>query len=167
MNEQPQDGVSVVSEISVYQGGSGGLHFFVALGWGTLAGTLGLGAAIILMELPNVPLFDILGGGLFLSIVVGLFTLAGLVMIGLPVTFMLFITEAENQFLYAALGAFAGFAAMMVLFGQSARFGPEELLFAGPGGLAGGASAWRWGGWREALAISRQNDPTPNHQPED
>lgn len=167
MNEQPQDGVSVISETSVYEGGSGGLHFFVALGWGTLAGTLGLGAAIILMEFPNVPLFDILGGGLFLSIVVGFFTLAGLVMIGLPVTFILMVVEQEYQLLYTALGAFAGFAALQFLFAPGLGADLEQLLFAASGGLAGGASAWRWGGWREALAIAREHDPIPDPQPED
>ncbi|MBX7528448.1 hypothetical protein [Qipengyuania vesicularis] len=166
MNEQPQDGVSVISEISVYQGSPGVLHFAAALGWGTLAGTLSLTVAIILITLPSTAP-GLLSGIVFLGVIVGLFTLAGMVVIGLPATFILSVVEEEHQFLYAAIGAFSGFAAMMILFGRSSSPGFEELLFAGPGGLAGGASAWRWGGWREALAISRQSDPIHNHQPED
>ena len=167
MSKQPEEGVSGISEIAVYQGISGGLHFAAALGWGTLAGTLGLMAAILMLEFPNVRIFEILGGGIFVSIFVGLFTLAGLVVIGLPVTLILLIAEAEHQVLYAFLGVISGFAALLLLVGQGTGAGIEEFLFASAGGLAGFASAWRWGGWREEKAAARENDTIPDHQLED
>lgn len=171
MNEQPQDRVSVISEISVYEGGSNGGHFAAALGWGTLVGTLSLIAAMFIIALSSPQGLWMIGSlaalTLIFSIFVGLFTLAGLISIGLPVTLILSISDEEHQLIYAAIGTFSGFAVMLILFGQGSAAGPEELLFAVPGGLAGGAAAWRWGGWREALAISRQNSPIPNPQPED
>ena len=171
MDEQAQEGVSVISEISGYQSGSAGMHFAAALGWGTAAGTLALIISIALAAVSGPPSIGAAASMLLafhvFGIVVGLFTLAGMIAIGLPITLFLYLTRCENQVLYAAIGGFAGFVMMLAIFNQGSRIEFAEFAFGAAGGLAGGASGWRWGGWREALAIAREQNPIPNPQPED
>ena len=158
MTNELQDEISEIPEITEYEPGQGGVHFIAALGWGSLAGTGGLMVAIALLELPGANLADLFGGMIFVSIFVAMFSLAGMVVIGLPVTLLLRAVGEERQVLYAVLGAVAGFAVLAVMM-EFPRYGiTEELILPGSGALAGFASAWRWGRWREQVATARQQE---------
>lgn len=156
MTDEMHEPISEISEMAEYESGQGGVHFAAALGWGSLAGTGGLMAAIVLLELPGVNLVSLFGGMIFVSVFVAIFNLAGMVVIGLPVTYLLRAIGEEHQVLYGLLGAVAGFAILAVMM-EFPRYGiTEELILPGSGALAGFASGWRWGGWREQVATARQ-----------
>ena len=151
MYDHPRNDVSPISEIPVINGVG---HFAAALGWGVLAGTAALGFWLLIFADFDIDLGEIVGVLLFLSIFVGAFTLAGMVVIGLPTTFILRTVGQENASLYAALGAIAGFLVLAVLFDSPAN--PEWIYLPASGALAGFACAWRWGRWRERVARTRQ-----------
>ncbi|WP_394730552.1 hypothetical protein [Altererythrobacter sp. GH1-8] len=158
MLEEPQERVSEITEISDRRGLSGLGNFIAAWIWGTLAGTASLVAGFAFMEGGVTSMMDLVGGIVAFGIFVGIYAAAGMVLIGLPITALLRAIEMEAAWLYSGFGAFAGLLILWVLFGNSSTDVSEILLFVLPGMLAGLASAYRWGRWREGIAKARQTE---------
>lgn len=155
MDNQPQQLVSVVSEIPDLVRQPAHFHFVAALFWGTTAATLTVLLPFAGWD-PMQALANIVGGMFFVGIFAGLFTLAGMLAIGLPTTALLRAVNAEHRFAYAAIGGVAGLSITAISFQLPPRFDVEALVFPSAGGLAGFTAALRWGRWREALARYRQ-----------
>lgn len=162
MNEdEPLDEVSDISEMPVTFAAG---HFLAALCWGTLSGMGVIIAALIIGSGFDFDLDDI-SYAIGILGVVGLFvagfTFAGLVIIGLPLTLVLRRMQMESAALYASIGAITGFLILVTIFAP--HDDPLELAFSLIGAVAGGASAYRWGRWRDAIAEHRESK-TPNRR---
>ena len=160
MTEQPQEPISEITETSDIIRSKGNSHFAAAMGWGTLVGTGILVTTILaplLVPLEGIDGFRIgLWALVFAVFVVGLFTLSGMLLIGLPVTFLLRAIDCEYRALYAVLGAVAGFTVLAVMM-EFPRYGRwEEIILPTSGALAGLASAYRWGRWRQDVAEAKR-----------
>ena len=162
-NELPKS-VSELSEIPDFVKEPPAVHFGAALLWGALTGavTVVVPLAISTPENAAVTLF---AGLFFMTIGTSLFTLIGMLAIGLPVTVLLKFAHAEHRYLYAGIGFFAGSGFQAVVLDVSWRYEPEAVIFLVAGGLAGFAAALRWGRWREALAHYRQRLAEQEAQP--
>ena len=101
----------------------------------------------------------------WVAIFVAAFSLAGMVLIGLPLTFLLRTIEQETAATYAALGAIAGFLVLAVTFELPRHADLELLWFPAIGAFAGWAAARRWGRWREAVARMRHLQPEEHSAP--
>ena len=158
MNEdEPLDRVSEISEMPVTFAIG---HFLASLCWGTLAGSGALLGTLIIasgfdFDMDNIS--NSLGILWVVGVIVGIFTLAGLVIIGLPLTLGLRQLKKESAMLYTGIGATAGFLIIAVMFEANTK--PEALAFALIGAVAGGACAYRWGRWREELAAQQISAP--------
>ena len=148
MTDELRNRISEFPEISEYGGRGGGVHFVAALGWGTLAGMIGLAAMLAHLEWPGVNLPELVFGLFLYVALVAVFNFAGMVLIGLPTTFVLRALKLEHATLYAILGAISGFLALAFLFDVLWMDDLTRLALPGSGALAGFASAWRWGRWR-------------------
>ena len=80
---------------------------------------------------------------------------------------LLKVMRCEHALLYAVIGAVAAAPLLsLVFFWDSTRvfdFGEDEWI---PATIAGGASAFRWGRWRQRLAARAAEDrkrPNPIH----
>ena len=164
MMAQSRDGISENTEMPDMAVTNEGVRFAAAIGWGTLTGTLALMAAIFIQESASVPLVEFFAAMLIFSVFVAGFTFAGMLVIGLPITFALRGLGWEYGWLYAALGAISGFLILAILFDRPANATSEVLWFSAPGALAGFASALSWGLWREKRSAFR--DQRSNHAPE-
>ena len=155
MNPEIHESISEFTEISDAALQPVGLHFAASIGWGALAGTLSLGIPLIVSAYFS----ELVPGGLLLAVFVfvsaAMVTLAGALVIGLPVTALLKALRAEWAFLYAGVGAVAGLACTAPL-DVGSPFALESLAFVGSFGAAGCATGYRWGRWREALALYRE-----------
>lgn len=156
-----------VSEITEIPEGFGLGHFLAALCWGTLAGTGSMVLALMIASGFDFTLYSIgaaLGILWLVGLVVAVFTLAGLLIVGLPLTLVLRLIEEESAALYAAIGAIAGFAIMAIIF--EAHEDALAFAFSLVGAIAGGACAYRWGRWREAVVAHRlSKTPTRRTNP--
>lgn len=155
MNNEMRELSSEISEIPDFVREPRYFHFIASVGWGMSAATLAVIVPLALSN-PENAAANIGAGILFVGIAAGLLTLAGMLVIGLPVSALLRAAKAEHRFLYAAIGAIAGVAATVMLFRMPLRFDEEFFWFSSIGGFAGFATALRWGRWREALARYRQ-----------
>ena len=160
MSDKTAPSLSENTETSVYIGENVGRHFGAAWIWG-----MGMGTGVMLvMALANDSsiggpaeiLMTLVGGAFFIGLFAGVFTLAGLIVIGLPVTLVLRLLRLEYRALYAVIGAASGAAFLVILFDSDAPNSLASLYFAVPGACAGLAAAWRWGRWREAKQASDQ-----------
>ena len=147
--------VSEFTEITDYNRGAFARHFSAAWGWGTMSGT-GVMLLIFLVFAGTRDgaiglLAAVVTGWIFIGLFAGAVTLAGLIVIGLPVTFLLKLLRLENQPLYALLGTMAGAASLAAWVGFDALDDATALYFITPGACAAFAAAWRWGRWREAV----------------
>ena len=147
--------VSEVTEITDHNLDASGRHFGAAWGWGTVSGTGAMMTTSLVFASTGDgaigPLAGIVAGSLFVGLFTGAITLAGMIVIGLPVTFLLKLLRLENQPLYALLGTMAGAASLAAWVGFDALADTAVLFFITPGACAGFAAAWRWGQWREAV----------------
>lgn len=154
--DEPYARVSEISEMPVTFAVG---HFLASLCWGTLAGTGSLIAVLLVASGLDFDFYN-LGETIVIlwlvSLVVGVFTLAGLVIIGLPLTLGLRKIEQETAATYASVGAIAGFLIMAIMF--QAHKDALAFGFALIGAFAGGACAFRWGTWREARAAQRLSE---------
>ena len=153
-NELPQY-ISKISEIPVLVKESPVIHFGAALLWGALTGAVSV-VVPLAISTPENAAVTLFAGLYFMTIGASLFTLIGMLAIGLPVTVLLKFARAEHRYLYAGIGFVAGAGFQAILLGVSWRYEPEAVIFLVAGGLAGFAAALRWGRWREALARYRQ-----------
>ena len=162
MYVDPQDRVSEITEFTEW---SRSYHFFASLGWSVLAGTAGMMLVLLISARSSLDAGAILGGLVWVAIFVAAFSLAGMVLIGLPLTFLLRTIEQETAATYAALGAIAGFLVLAVTFELPRHAGLELLWFTATGAFAGWAAARRWGRWREAVARMRHLQPEEHSAP--
>lgn len=133
-------------------------HFLAALSWGILAGTAALMVPMLIASGFDVDLTGIAGALVFVALFVGIFTLASLVVIGLPLTLILSALERESAAVYATAGALAGFTVLAVVFEIHRVGDPGMLWLPAIGAFAGSVCALRWGRWREAVARRRAGD---------
>ena len=157
--------ISEISEIPDFLGEPPAIHFGAAVLWGALTGAVAMVVPLAFSNPANAAA-ALTAGLYFVIIFAGLFTLAGMLVIGLPVTALLRAARAEHRYLYAGIGFVAGFSIFGVVVGLPSRYELEALVFLFAGGLAGFASALRWGRWREALARYRQQLVDQEMQPE-
>ena len=163
MAEELQDTISENTEITDNSG-----SFWAATGWGALAGTISMMALLILSEGGGIAFGAIIVASLFYGIFVGVFTLLGTALIGLPVTFVLRLIGCEFAWLYAALGAFAGWLMLFAIVFLPEGSGQELLAFTFCGGIAGLAAGLRWGRWREQRTRPEpETSPAPTSQRRD
>ena len=153
MKDEPREPLSVISEAS---GLAGYFHIFAALGWGTVAGSVSLIAGTHAFADGGALPSNIVDAIVFLGFFVGLFNLAGLIVIGLPTTFVLRAIDKEYALLYATLGLITGFLVFAIPLEIHRLPFPDALLMPLSAAFAGLASAWRWGSWRERCAEARQ-----------
>ncbi len=156
----PQVDISEISENSEYAAIT---NLCAAIGWGASTGTLALLSVLLIEAGADIRAEDVVGGLIFVGAFVAIFTLAGMIAIGLPLTFVLRFVGREHEAIYAASGAIAGFLIIAVLFGGPSS-GPEMLWFPLVGAMAGCACAWRWGKWRQRIARIAQ-DPDKSTEP--
>ncbi|XUU61711.1 hypothetical protein ACRAQ6_05425 [Erythrobacter sp. HA6-11] len=129
-------------------------HFFAAVFWGALAGSM---AILIGFGFPPItPIESLLSDLWFTGLIVTVFTFFGMLMIGLPVTWVIYLLNAEKTAVFAALGAIAGLTVLPLLFADPGSLATDLFPEILPGGLAGLACAYRWGSWRERVAKARQ-----------
>lgn len=135
--------------------------FARAVGWGAVAG----GAPVLLFTLPAAILSVVdasnegLAGLLYIAtlplLLAGAGTLAGALLLGLPLTALLRRKGRETSTTYGLLGAALGF--VLPALAAFAAIGPDIggafLLFAIPGLIAGLTAATVWGNWREQVAL--------------
>ena len=134
MTDEPRERVSVISEGSVFVGWT---RFVDALFCGTAVGTAALCLSLLLLsDLGALP-SDLIEGILFIGFIVGLFTLAGMVVIGLPVTLVLRLLGHERRGVYVTLGGAIGFLVIFIMFEIPRLFHPAAILFPISGALAG------------------------------
>lgn len=130
--------------------------FARATAWGTLAGATPYTVLIIIPlaisvigEENSSNIAVILVYPLILS---GALVLASAVLFGLPLTAVLSHTKRDNSGTYAlaglGLGAIVPAATILAMGGE---LGGEMLFFAFPGTIAGFATGYSWGQWRETL----------------
>lgn len=155
MDKDLQEPISEISEIPDLLGEPPAIHFGAAVLWGALTGAVAMVVPLAVSN-PENAAASLTAGLYFVLIFAGLFTLAGMLVIGLPVTALLRAARAEHRYLYAGIGFIAGFGLFGATLGLPSRYEPEALVFLFSGGLAGFAAALRWGRWREALARYRQ-----------
>ncbi|MCB2067020.1 MAG: hypothetical protein KDE15_10330 [Erythrobacter sp.] len=177
MTEQLQDRVSDFSEIDESPFSPHVIAFARAVLWGTIAG----GGIFLLVSVP-VAIAALIDGYIVQAVGVALLplgisgagTLAGMLLLGLPVTAILHALNRETARNYALAGTVLGLvspAAMMAIAGDSDETLIGFGMFLGLFGLmAGGVSSNIWGQWRQACAAQRevaavftdQADPHPN-----
>lgn len=153
MNDYLCERISDNPEITDILGNDGRGNFCAALGWGTAAGTATILVAVVAVS----PLPHVISGYfamllVIVSLVAGVLTLVGMLVVGLPLTLSLRAFGAEYVGFYAALGAGAGFVMMALLSGRPGLHDPASIVVACAGGLAGLACSYRWGRWRSELA---------------
>lgn len=165
MREEPQEPISEISEIPDLLAEPPAIHFGAAVVWGALTGALAMVVPLAFSNPANAAA-ALTAGLYFVIIFAGLFTLAGMLVIGLPVTALLRAARAEHRYLYAGIGFVAGFGILGAVVGLPWRYELEALVFLFAGGLAGFAAALRWGRWREALARYRQQLADQEAQPD-
>ena len=165
MENEPHEPISEISEIPDLLGEPPAIHFGAAVLWGALTGAIAMVVPLAVAN-PENAAATLSAGLYFATIGAGLFTLAGMLVIGLPVTALLKAARAEQRHLYAGIGFIAGFGILAGLLGVSWRYEPESVIFLVAGGLAGFAAALRWGRWREALARYRQQLADEEAQPD-
>lgn len=160
---QSQPSVSDITERSEFPGIT---HFAACLGWGVLTGTLVLAAGLLIDAGFDVDASEVFVGIFFIGAFVGFFTIAAMLVIGLPLTLVLRVLGMEQAVTYAAIGTLAGFLIIAVLFGIHEE-DAEMLWFPLSGALAGCACAFRWGRWREQIASQSEASappaPAPKH----
>lgn len=165
MMADPHKAVSEITEITVAEDLGGGWHFLASVGWGTLAGTFSfVGFAAIEQE--GLPIDILFGGFLIFAFFVSLFIIAAMFLIGLPVTALLKSIGAEEVWLYTTIGATSGFATLAIMF--EVWRAPDLLLLPFTAALAGAATGFRWGSWRERRAKEIQaaaQAPEPPENP--
>lgn len=154
MTNEPRNDISVISETPVMDGLG---HFLVALGWAIIAGTLALAFGLLLIGPLTLDFGGFLAAALFFSVFVGLFTLMGMVAIGLPTTLLLWVLRSEYAALYAGVGAVAGFLILSIGFDAHRLASLEDIVLPASGAAAGLAGAWRWGWWRERVANAKRS----------
>lgn len=161
-DNKPREDISEISEIAVFDVTQASRNFLAAVGWGGLAGTLAVSIPLLIAGLLRNEGAEILLGVFMIGMLAMLFTLVGMLLIGLPVTVLLRAIGAEHHIAYAVIGATSGFIAMAALFEAHRMHAPEMLLFPGAGAVAGFAAAWRWGRWRDALLVFRMRKAAEN-----
>ena len=117
---------------------------------------------LLLTALAVVALLHVAG---FVGWLVGTGAVAiGMLLVGLPVSFILRKLECEDPDAYALAGAMAGFLVpcLPVLIAEGAM-GEDVLFFAVPGMVAGATAGFVWGRWREGLGSDEdtQEEPPP------
>lgn len=152
---EPRHTISESTEITDRSDLIGIGAFFSATGWGTLIGTITLISGFFLTAAGELDAGELIGAVLLVGLIVGAFTLAGMVLIGLPITVVLRAIWWEPAWLYAALGTIAGFLIIATLLGLQSAAKPEFLTLAVSGALAGFAAGLRWGLWRENRSATR------------
>lgn len=151
--------VSVNTETTDISIASGAKDFAAALSWGTLAGTLPIMGSVLLELGPyHAAGAFLLGITLIAGLFVSTITLAMMLVVGLPVTWLLHKTQLEHVEVYAVLGTIAGFAVPIIFFYAQSNLHHDDYLISFAGALAGFASALRWGLWRRDLQQSRRNE---------
>lgn len=158
MTEQPHEAISDLSEISDARTSTEGAYFLGSILWGTLTGTLALMALGLSSDPSGIDPVEAIGLAAFLAIFVAGFTLAGMLVIGLPITFLLRALEWEKAWLYATLGAIAGFLFLAIMFERPLSTDLTAMIAPASGGLAGFATALSWGVWREKRAALRHRE---------
>lgn len=127
------------------------VRFLLAVLLGTLAGVIVLFGWIALVE-GDISWEDVPAGLLFLTTFTALFTGAGMVVIGLPVTVLLAWRRWEQAWVYALLGTLAGFIATALAIGLDKLNLGDGLVMPITGAIAGLAASYSWGRWRERSA---------------
>ena len=154
MAPEPQEIISEITENPVITVFVPIWHFVAAVFWGVLAGSL---AILIGFGVPPItPIESLLSDLWFTGFIVTVFTFLGMLMIGVPVTWVLYLLNVEKTAAYAALGAIAGLTVLPLLFADPASLASDLFPAILPGGLAGLATAYRWGRWRERVAKARE-----------
>ncbi|APE27720.1 hypothetical protein [Aurantiacibacter gangjinensis] len=127
---------------------NGLLQFLLAAFVAVIAGVVAISFNVVAFHGgfgPN----DIPEGLLMIATFVAIFTLAGMVAIGLPVTVVLKLIDHEHAWLYALLGALAGFLATAVAIGPANLTRWDDFTLPAIGALCGLTAGAVWGRWRE------------------
>ncbi len=173
MTTDPRAPVSEITEIDEYAIAPHFRAFFRATLWGGFAG----GGVFLLLTVPigiSLLIDGEIGGGISFAllplIISGIGTLAGMVLIGLPLTIFLREYSREFQRTYAIVGAIGGLLLPTIFFGFLDGFHVETLGSAAItlgmfGVLAGGVAGNVWGSWRASLAAARSPDGDPPTNP--
>lgn len=160
MIDEPRPYVSEVSEIT---DGGQALAFVAAVGWGTLAGSLAFGLPLIVGESNAAPF--ILVSALLAAMIIGFCTVAGLALVGLPLTGLLKLAGFEFAALYALSGLLGGLFVTSVVFDIDGFADALTSAILCSGTAAGLASGFRWGRWREAVARRGRDDAASTEAP--
>ncbi|MCB2089199.1 MAG: hypothetical protein KDD98_10300 [Sphingomonadaceae bacterium] len=166
MTADPRDGISGFTEYSKIRVMDMLAQLWSAVGWGTLAGAIMLTVFIVISAWPDSAEL-ILTAFIVAFLIVGLFNIAGMLLIGLPLTALLKALRFEKAGLYAAFGALAGFAIIAITFEAYRLLSLESLLLTCSGAVAGAACAWRWGRWRESWYRNADADAQTGPHPAD
>lgn len=139
-------------------------EFAASFGWGVLAGTIAMVLGLLAISGADIEPGQIITGLAFVGFFASLFTFAGMVAIGLPMTFALRHFELETAPLYAVLGMIGGGGALAIIFDFPRLFYPEAVVMVCAGAVAGLACGLRWGIWREQCAEARRqsNEKQPH-----
>jgi len=125
--------------------------FVRAAWWGALAGGgpfMVLTVPVAIGAMDEAAFVEPIYIALLPLLIAGSATLAGLVVIGLPLTWLLHRLRKESRKAYILLGGAAGFALPGVVLGFMEGAMGASVLLGIPGVLAGAVSGYVWGTWR-------------------
>ena len=164
MTADPRDRISEITEINDSFPADGIFVFCKAVWWGSLAAA----GALLIFTVPIgiLVLFDGEAAGFYIAVlpllVSGAGTLAGMVLIGLPLTAFLHHIGRETLANYSGIGAAIGFVLpalfLLVTEGVEPILLPAGLFLGLFGMIAGGVAALHWGEYRQSQA-SREDAP--------
>lgn len=175
MTADPREEISEITEIDDRIFTAAIRAFLRAVKWGAIAG----GGIWLLMTVPigvGMALDGEAGPGLGVALmplaIAGAGSLAGMLLIGLPLTALLRELRNERCATYALVGMIAGFIAPSLVVALLENFNPFESsfgLFLGIfGAISGGVAGHVWGSWREQLQPQPEPasaEPTPSPNP--
>ncbi len=159
MTADPRDTISGFTEMTDAELAQHIAHFFRAVGAGMLAG----GAPFAVLTVPAGAVTAMRGevvGGLFFAasplLIAGGVTLLGMLLLGIPLTMILFELRRESAAIYAWAGALFGQLACVAFTVLTIESLGAGILLGIPGMLAGAVAGKVWGERRAALSQGRQ-----------
>lgn len=156
MENEPPESLSEIPERAETGATLVASNFLAAVGLGGLTATAVMALVMLASLRPPYSAENLFAALFFVGVFAQIFTLIGMLVIGLPVTLVLRLIDAEHRAIYAAIGGIAGFAVLTALSGIEPNDLADGLPFLTIGAAAGFVSALRWGSWRSTLAEARR-----------
>lgn len=164
MTADPRERVSEITEIYDNPAEEHIYGVFASVGWTTFVGTVAMSLTIAFSSAwPWQALLQaIFGGFIFIGIAVAIFSMLGLLVVGVPISFALRAMRKEGVATYAVVGALAGGATLAAVFEVDNFRDGGSLAFVAVGALCGAVCGFRWGRFRLAFISRKRRDPATN-----